>query len=66
MVHHVIKDLILLLLVSLPINIVFHRIKLPSVMGYLVAGVLIGPYGLKLISDISAVKELAEIGVVLL
>ena len=45
MVHHVIKDLILLLLVSLPINIVFHRIKLPSVMGYLVAGVLIGPYG---------------------
>ena len=66
MVHHVIKDLILLLLVSLPINIVFHRIKLPSVMGYLVAGVFIGPYGLKLISDISAVKELAEIGVVLL
>ncbi len=66
MVHHVIKDLILLLLVSLPINIVFHRIKFPSVMGYLLAGVLIGPHGLKLISDISAVKELAEIGVVLL
>ena len=66
MVHHVIKDLILLLLVSLPINIVFHRIKFPSVMGYLVAGVLIGPHGLKLISDVSAVKELAEIGVVLL
>ena len=66
MVHHLIEDLILLLLVSLPINIVFHRIKLPSVMGYLIAGVLIGPHGLKLISDVSAVKELAEIGVVLL
>ena len=66
MVHHLIKDLTLLLLVSLPINIVFHRIKLPSVMGYLVAGVLIGPYGLGLISEVSPVKELAEIGVILL
>ena len=66
MLHHLIKDLILLLLVSLPINIVFHKIKLPSVMGYLIAGVLIGPYGLQLISDIPSVKELAEIGVVLL
>ncbi len=35
-------------------------------MGYLVAGVLIGPYGLKLISDVAAVKELAELGVILL
>jgi len=35
-------------------------------MGYLIAGVLIGPYGLQLISDIPSVKELAEIGVVLL
>ena len=66
MAHHLIKDLIILLLVSLPINIIFYRIKLPSVMGYLVAGILIGPYGLKLVSDISTVKELAEIGVVLL
>ena len=35
-------------------------------MGYLIAGVLIGPYGLKLISDVASVKELAEIGVILL
>ena len=35
-------------------------------MGYLIAGVLIGPYGLKLISDVVSVKELAELGVVLL
>ena len=66
MVHHLIKDLTLLLLVSLPINIAFHRVKLPSVMGYLIAGILIGPHGLKLISDVASIKELAEIGVVLL
>ena len=63
---HLIEDLAILLLVSLPINLLFHKIKLPSVMGYLLAGVLIGPYGLKLISDIASVKELAEIGVILL
>ena len=66
MLHHLIKDLVILLVVSLPINILFHKIKLPSVMGYLIAGVLIGPHGLALISDVPAVKELAEIGVVLL
>ena len=66
MLHHLIKDLVILLVVSLPINILFHKIKLPSVMGYLIAGVLIGPHGLELISDVPAVKELAEIGVVLL
>ena len=63
---HLIEDLAVLLLVSLPINLFFHKIKLPSVMGYLVAGILIGPYGLKLISDVASVKELAEIGVILL
>ncbi|MBT5552127.1 MAG: potassium transporter Kef [Nitrospina sp.] len=66
MMVHLIEDLAVLLLVSLPINLLFHKIKLPSVMGYLIAGVLIGPYGLKLISDVPSVKELAEIGVILL
>ena len=63
---HLIEDLAILLLVSLPINLLFHKIKLPSVMGYLVAGVLIGPYGGQLIGDIDSVKHLAELGVILL
>jgi monovalent cation:H+ antiporter-2, CPA2 family len=63
---HLIEDLAVLLLVSLPINLLFHKIKLPSVMGYLIAGILIGPYGLQLIEEIEAVKHLAEIGVILL
>ncbi|MFP6637802.1 MAG: cation:proton antiporter [Nitrospinaceae bacterium] len=66
MMVHLIEDLAILLLVSLPINLLFHKIKLPSVMGYFIAGVIIGPYGLQLISDIPSVKELAEIGVILL
>lgn len=63
---HLIEDLAVLLLVSLPINLLFHKIKLPSVIGYLIAGVLIGPYGWQLIGDVESVKHLAEIGVILL
>ena len=66
MIDHLIKDLALLLLVSLPINIVFHRIKLPSIMGFIIAGVIIGPHGLLLIDDLASVDQLAEIGVILL
>ena len=36
MIEHLIKDLTLLLLVSLPIIIIFHRIKLPSIVGFII------------------------------
>lgn len=64
--EHLIQDLIILLLVSLPINIVFHKYKMPSIVGFLVAGLIIGPNGLQLIEDSESVKHLAEIGVILL
>jgi glutathione-regulated potassium-efflux system protein KefB len=44
----------------------FKRFGLGSVLGYLVAGALIGPHGLKLIPDVEEVGPLAELGVVLL
>ena len=44
----------------------FKRIGLGSVLGYLVAGIAIGPWGLRLIADPQTVLHFAEIGVVLL
>ncbi len=44
----------------------FKRLGLGSVLGYLVAGVLIGPHGLRLIPEVEAVAGAAELGVVLL
>lgn len=61
-----IQDLTILLLVSLPITVLFHRFNLPTVVGFLVAGMLIGPSGLGLIGDVESVEHLAEIGVILL
>src|SRR3954464_5859530 len=45
---------------------VFKRLGLGSVLGYLVAGVAIGPWGLRLVSDPQTVLQIAEFGVVLL
>lgn len=44
---------------------IFRRLGLGSVLGYLAAGLLIGPFGLKLVSDPAALLHLAELGVVM-
>ena len=44
----------------------FRRFKLSSVLGYLTAGMVIGPWGLGLFDDVESVLHLAEFGVVLL
>lgn len=61
-----IKDIVIILLVSLPIIYLFKKINIPSILGFLVAGVIIGPFGLKLISNIQNIKAMAEVGVMLL
>lgn len=60
------QDLLLLLLASVPIAFIFHRLRLPTIVGFMITGVLIGPHGLGLIKDVHAIEVLAEIGVALL
>ncbi|SEH22923.1 monovalent cation:proton antiporter-2 (CPA2) family protein [Rhizobium sp. NFR12] len=43
----------------------FKKIGLGSVLGYLAAGLAIGPFGLKLVSDPQAILHIAELGVVM-
>lgn len=43
-----------------------QRMGLGTVLGYLLAGVVIGPWGLSLISDVDAILHFSELGVVLL
>ncbi|MBR0655391.1 YbaL family putative K(+) efflux transporter [Plastoroseomonas arctica] len=45
---------------------VAHRVKLSPLVGYLLAGVAIGPYTPGFVADASLAGELAEIGVILL
>jgi monovalent cation:H+ antiporter-2, CPA2 family len=55
-----------LLLASVPIAFIFHRLRLPTIVGFMITGVLIGPHSLGLIKDVQAIEVLAEIGVALL
>ena len=45
---------------------IFNRLGLGSVLGYLAAGAVIGPFGLGLFSDVDGILHFAEFGVVLL
>lgn len=59
-------DLLVVFIVAATVVFVFHRLRIPAVVGLLAAGVLVGPSGLKLVHDTENVRLLAEIGVVVL
>lgn len=60
------QDLLVLFALGIFTVVVFHRVNLPPVLGFLLTGLLCGPYGFKLVGNIHEVEELAELGVVLL
>ncbi len=62
----IIRDIVIILLVSLPIIFLLKKINLPSILGFLAAGVIIGPFGLHLISNVQNIQAMAEVGVILL
>jgi CPA2 family monovalent cation:H+ antiporter-2 len=60
------RDLVVLLAATLPIVFVLQKLRVPSIVGFLVAGVLLGPHGLAVIQSADEVDRLAELGIVLL
>src|SRR3546814_21187166 len=42
------------------------RLRLGSVLGYLIAGIIVGPWRLQLITDVEAILHFSEFGVVML
>ena len=62
----ILRDLAVIFAVSLLVILLFHRLKLPALPGFIVAGVLLGPNALGLVSDVHQVESLAEVGVILL
>ena len=60
------QDFLILLGFSVVIVFALQRIKLPSILGFLLTGILIGPYGFSLITVVEEVEKISEIGVILL
>jgi CPA2 family monovalent cation:H+ antiporter-2 len=63
-----IQDLAVIMLVAGVVTILFHRFKQPVVLGYIVAGFIIGPHTppFGLIHDEQTIQTLAELGVIFL
>lgn len=64
--HGVLIDGLAVLLAAIVLVPLFARLKLSPILGYLAAGMLIGPFGLGLISDTEEIRLLAEFGVLFL
>ncbi|MGH8643517.1 MAG: cation:proton antiporter [Gammaproteobacteria bacterium] len=65
---HFIQDLAVMMLIAGVISVLFHRLRQPVVLGYILAGVIIGPHTppFPLITDEKTIESLAELGVVFL
>ncbi|CAG0967666.1 Glutathione-regulated potassium-efflux system protein KefC [Phycisphaerales bacterium] len=59
-------DLLLVLATAGAVALLFARLKLPSVPGYLIAGAIIGPSAVGLIRDADAVASLGQLSTVIL
>ena len=66
MEHNLLADAVMYLLAAVVSVPIAKRLGLGSVLGYLVAGVIIGPYVLSFVSDTKDVMHFAEFGVVLM
>ena len=60
------RELLILIAVATAGAALFERLRLPSVVSFLLMGALIGPGGLGLVADPDRVRHLAELGVVFL
>jgi CPA2 family monovalent cation:H+ antiporter-2 len=59
-------ELAIVAALAVVVTVLLSRLKLPTVAGLLLAGALLGPFGLGLVRSVHAIEVLAEIGVVLL
>lgn len=60
------KSLVVIFGASALVVFLLHRLKMPSIVGFLIAGTIMGPHGIGLIKDAHSVELMAEIGVILL
>lgn len=61
--HHFIKDIVSLVILSLPCGWMCALVGLPPMFGYIICGLLLGPSGLNSIKSMVQVETLGELGV---
>ncbi len=68
--HHItfLQDLAIVMIVAACVTVIFRQLKQPIVLGYVLAGVIIGPHTppFSLITEKAAIETLSELGVIFL
>jgi CPA2 family monovalent cation:H+ antiporter-2 len=65
--HAFLRDLALVLGIAALTTVLFQRLRQPVVLGYLLAGLILGPHlRVPLVADLGTVQTLSELGVILL
>jgi monovalent cation:H+ antiporter-2, CPA2 family len=62
----ILRDLVVIFAAALLVVVPLRRLRVPTIAGFILAGVLIGPHALGLVGDSHEVEVQAEVGVVLL
>ena len=63
---HFIEDIVIIFILAIGVIFLFQKINVPSIVGFLLTGVLAGPHGFGLIQSTEEIEFLAEIGLILL
>jgi monovalent cation:H+ antiporter-2, CPA2 family len=62
----ILRDIVIIFVLSTIVNLIFTKLKVPTIIGYLLTGIIAGPYMLSLIGNRHNIDVIAEIGIVLL
>lgn len=64
--HEILFDALIVLFAAIMMVPLFRRLKLSPILGYLAAGMLLGPHGVAVVTELEEVQLLAEFGVLFL
>ena len=67
-IEQILQDFAIIMIVVSVMTFIFYKLRQPLVIGYIVAGIVIGPYSppLSLVKNIDILNLFAELGVILL
>jgi len=66
MIQGLLQDFVIIFSLSLVVILLFRKLRVPSALAFLAAGIIAGPHGLGLVRNIESIETFAEIGVIFL
>jgi monovalent cation:H+ antiporter-2, CPA2 family len=62
----ILRDIVVIFALSTFVNLLFTRLKIPTVVGYVLTGMVAGPYFMGFVGEVENIEVLAEVGVIFL